>query len=199
MTAEAYPLQWPVGRKRTSQWSREPAKFDVSFVRARDNIVREIELLTGTRRGWGSDAHLVISTNVALRLDGLPLAKQRQPDDVGVAIYFSYKKREMSFACDRWQKIEHNMQAIGKTIEALRGIDRWGTGDMLEAAFTGFLALPAPTAANWRTVLDVSVGWTRAQVEHKYRRLRSDAHSAGDTDRFMAINAAWEAAQKELA
>lgn len=199
MTAEAFPLQWPTGRKRTDRWSREPAKFDVTFTRARDNIVREIEMLTGTRRGWGNDAHLVISTNVALRRDGLPLANQRQPDDVGVAIYFTYKKREMSFACDRWQKIEHNMQAIAKTIEALRGIDRWGTGDMLEAAFTGFLALSAPVAASWRAVLDIPTGWNRDQVEHKYRRLRSEAHAAGDTDRFMAINAAWEQAQKDLA
>ena len=47
------------------------------------------------------------------------------------------------------------MQAIAKTIEALRGINRWGTGDMMEAAFKGFSALPAPdTNKPWREVLD---------------------------------------------
>lgn len=47
MTAEAYPLQWPAGRSRTAAGYREAAKFDVTFARARDNIVREIELLAG--------------------------------------------------------------------------------------------------------------------------------------------------------
>jgi len=193
VTAEAYPLQWPTGRKRTEYRRREAGKFDVSFARARDNIVHEIHLLTGGR--YGPEAHLVISTNVALRRDGLPLASQRQPDDPGVAIYFTYKKREMSFACDRWLKIEHNMQAIAKTIEALRGIDRWGTGDMLEAAFTGFLALPAPTGVSeqhWSIVLGVDAHIPTGDLIDWYRKLRSDAHRAGDTARFMAVNRAYE-------
>jgi hypothetical protein len=144
VSAEAYPLQWPQGRARTNQWGREHAKFDVSFARARDNIIREVTLLAGGR--YGPDPQVVISTNIPLRRDGLPLAGHRAPDDPGVAVYFLYKKRQMSFACDRWYKIEHNMQAIAKTIEALRGVARWGTGDMLEAAFTGFTALPPPAA-----------------------------------------------------
>lgn len=125
MTTEAYPLSWPAGRARTERWRRERAKFDVTFARARDNIIAEIGRLAGRY----PDPQVVISTNIALRRDGLPLAGQRQPDDHGVAVYFLYKKRQMSFACDRWEKIEHNMQAIAKTIEALRGIARWGTGD----------------------------------------------------------------------
>jgi hypothetical protein len=131
--ATAFPLQWPSGRPRTEHWRREQAKFDVTFARARDNIVAEIGRLAGRY----PDPQIVISTNIALRRDGLPLANQRQPDDPGVAVYFLYKKRAVAFACDRWVKIEHNMQAIAKTIEALRGIARWGTGDMLAAAFTG--------------------------------------------------------------
>jgi hypothetical protein len=198
VTAEAFPLQWPAGRKRTEHWRREAARFDTTLGRARDNVVREVELLTGGR--LGPESNLVLSTNLELRRDGLPYANQRQPEDTGVAIYFTYKKREMSFACDRWLKIEHNMQAIAKTIEALRGIDRWGTGDMLEAAFTGFLALPAPTApAPWRSVLSVSATALLPEVEAAYRNLRSIAHRSADTDRFMAVNAAWEQAQRELA
>lgn len=191
MTAEAYPLQWPQGRKRTDHWQREHAKFDVSFARARDNIVAEVKLLAGGR--WGPDPMTVISSNVALRRDGLPLANQRQPDDVGVAVYFLYKKRQMSFACDRWLKVEHNMQAIAKTIEALRGIARWGTGDMLEAAFTGFMALPAPGAAKeWWEVLGVSRHCTRDDISAAYRRLASINHPdrGGSATTMAAINAA---------
>ena len=50
----------------------------------------------------------------------------------------------MCFACDKWRDVYDNIYAIGKTIEALRGIERWGTGDMVEQAFTGFVALPSP-------------------------------------------------------
>lgn len=200
MTHEAYPLQWPAGRKRTDRLQREAAKFDVSFARARDNIVNEVKLLAGGR--WGPDPMTVISTNVALRRDGIPLANQRQPDDPGVAVYFLYKKRQMSFACDRWQKIEHNMQAIAKTIEALRGIARWGTGDMLEAAFTGFMALAAPGALReWWEVLGVPRTCTREEVKAAYRVLASRYHPdkpGGSHERMAEINAAQDKALQEV-
>ncbi|WP_431276209.1 J domain-containing protein [Variovorax ureilyticus] len=191
MTAEAYPLQWPTGRARTERWRREPAPFDVTFARARDDIVREVELLTGTRH-YG-DAYVVISTNTALARDGLPLAGQRQPDDPGVAVYFTYKKRQMSFACDRWTKIEDNMRAISKTIEALRSIARWGTGDMLEAAFTGFEALPAPGAVRaWWEVLGVARHATKDEITQAYRRAAMDAHPdrGGSHDRMAELTRA---------
>lgn len=198
MTYEAFPLQWPAGRPRTDRWNREPARFEVSFARASDNIVHEVQLLAGGR--FARDPGTVISTNIALRRDGLPLANQRQPDDPGVAVYFLYKKRQMSFACDRWLRIEHNMQAIAKTIEALRGVSRWGTGDMLEAAFTGFVALPAPSAQrDWWDVLqcrrDAGVDIIRAQ----YRRLASEHHpdKGGAADQMSEINVAYNRAMLE--
>lgn len=200
MSIEAYPLQWPSGRSRTSQWSREQGKFDVSFARARDNIINEVKLLAGGR--WGPDPLTVISTNIPLRRDGLPLAGQRTPEDTGVAVYFLYKKRQMSFACDRWQKIEHNMQAIAKTIEALRGIARWGTGDMLEAAFTGFMALAAPGAARpWWEVLGVSQRASNDELREAYRRLRSEHHpdKGGSATRFDEVEQAYRKATEPVA
>lgn len=196
----AYPLQWPSGRKRTAQYAREHAKFDVTLARARDNIVAEITLLCGGR--YAPEPNIVISSNLALRRDGLPLAGQRQPDDPGVAVYFIYKKRQMSFACDRWLKIEHNMQAIAKTIEALRGIARWGTGDMLEAAFTGFAALPSPgTPKTWRETLGVSADiQDMSLVRAAYRMLASRHHpdKGGSHETMAELNAALSQAEKEL-
>lgn len=192
MSFDAYPLSWPAGRPRTDRWRREHAKFETTFARARDNIVREVQLLAGGR--WARDPQLVLSTNIALRKDGLPLANQRTPEDPGVAVYFLYKKRQMSFACDRWLKVEHNMQAIAKTIEALRGIARWGTGDMLEAAFTGFQALPAPGAAQeWWEVLGVSRTSSADEIKAAYRRLASIHHPdrGGSAERMAAINQAY--------
>ena len=200
MMFEAYPLQWPNGRPRTEAYNREDANFSVTLGRARDNVVREVTLLCGGR--YASDPQIVISTNLALRRDGLPLANQRQPDDVGVAVYFVYKKRQMSFACDRWRKIEHNMQAIAKTIEALRGIARWGTGDMLEAAFTGFAALAAPCAEKtWREVLGVAAHERDIDaVRAAFRRQAAEHHPdrGGSLERMAAVNAAWQQAKAEL-
>lgn len=193
--ADAYPLAWPEGRKRTSPYQREAARFDTSFARARDNIIREVHLLAGK---W-PDPLVVISSNIALRRDGLPLANQRQPDDPGVAVYFTYKKVQRCFACDRWKKVEHNMQAICKTIEALRGVARWGTGDMLDAAFTGFTPLPAPDAAfNWRDVLGPCDDLIDARAQ--YMKLRSLHHpdKGGGAVMFSRVQRAWEEASKEF-
>lgn len=194
---EAYPLYWPEGRIRTPQHKRERARFETGFARARDEVVRQIEMMTGRYEWMRREANIIMSTNVALRRDGLPLAGQRAPTDLGVAVYFTYKKRQMCFACDRWDKIEDNMQAIAKTIEALRGVARWGTGDMMEAAFTGFAALPAPgqaRARSWREVLgfDPHITVTEDMIDDKYRRLASVHHpdKGGTTEAFQELGAA---------
>jgi hypothetical protein len=198
---EAYPLYWPEGRKRLARWDRTDAKFDTSFARARDNIVREVQLLVGKY----TKLDVIISTNIPLRRDGLPLANYRAVEDTGVAVYFTYKKRQMCFACDRWLKIEDNMQAICKTIEALRGIARWGTGDMMEAAFTGFTALPSPSqmqAKPWREVFGYypNAMPNADQLRGDFRRLRSEAHpdTGGTTEKFDAVMKAKQAAEAEL-
>lgn len=197
---EAFPLYWPEGKQRTESWRRRRATFDAAFAKSRDEIVREIKLLTGS---W-PDPKIVISTNIALRRDGLPLANQRKPDDPGVAVYFLYKKAQRCFACDRWDRIEDNMQAIAKTIEALRGIERWGSGDMVDAAFAGFTALPppdapAPAGRPWWQVLGVQAHAPTADVQAAYRRLASDHHPdrGGSNERMAEINAAFDAFRRE--
>jgi hypothetical protein len=65
---------------------------------------------------------------------GRPYVGQRISDS-GAAVYFTRKGRDQCIACDKWDSVRDNLHAIGKTIEALRGIDRWGTGEMVDAAF----------------------------------------------------------------
>ncbi len=195
MTVEAYPLQWPVGRPRRDYWKRETSNFDTSMSKARDALFNELKLL-GTK-------HVVLSSNVPLRLDGKPYATFPAIKDPAVAVYFSYRDKQMCFACDRWNKIEDNIQAIRKTIEALRGIARWGTGDMLQAAFTGFAALPPPIVAGmkrpWWEVLGVVQNCTREQAKQAYRELASTHHpdKGGDPKRMSEINVAFEEALAE--
>ena len=164
---EAYPLHWPEGRERTSFHNREWGRFDVTSAQARDHLFAELERL-GAR-------YPVISTNIELRRDGLPYASRKEPDDPGVAVYFELKGRQHVFACDRYDKAWKNIRGIGKTIENLRGIARWGTGDMLERSFEGFAALPAPDAS-WPTVLGVSPDATEEEIKAAFREKVKTAH-----------------------
>lgn len=184
---EAYPLQWPAGRGR--QGRRERSRFNVSFAKARDELFNELRLMN-TRLP-------VLSTNVSLRRDGLPYANQPEPDDPGVAVYFSWKDRQMAFSCDRWDRVRDNVQAIRHTIAALRGLDRWGTGDMVEAAFTGFEALPPPS---WRADLGLTDNSSLADAERSYRTQARSAHpdAGGSEDAMMRLNAAIKQAREAL-
>lgn len=197
--AEAYPLYWPAGRPRTDRHRRARSKFETTFARARDELVRELKLL-GAR-------NVVLSTNIALRRDGLPLAGQRQPDDPGVAVYFSRTtkgvERQLCFACDRWEKVEDNVWAVCKTIDALRGIARWGTGDMIDAAFTGFQALPAPPVMvdrrAWWEVLGVDRDFEERNVHYRYLELSRRHHPdrGGDPKVMEEINSAYDDFKRE--
>lgn len=189
--ADAHPLYWPAGRPRTPGYQRAASKFETTFARARDDLMRELKLLGAT--------NAVLSTNVALRRDGLPLAGQRQPDDPGVAVYFTRKKRQLCFACDRWRTVEDNIWAVVKTIDALRGIARWGTGDMIEAAFTGFTALPPAAGAGppkpWWIVLGFAgvpaLPIAAAEVQAAYRReqLRRHPDRGGSAEAWHELTA----------
>lgn len=171
--ATAFPLQWPAGRPRTT--CRTVARFDTSFAQARDGLATELERL-GAKRP-------ILSTNIELRLDGQPYAGSANPPDPGAAVYFTYKGKSYAFACDRWRHVEDNIQAIRKTIEALRGIARWGTGDMMEAAFTGFAQLPEKTGPDCWDILGIPVHTaTETGILQAYRELAKKCHpDAGGT------------------
>ena len=172
---EAYPLHWPEGRARTPAHKRQWSRFKTSFTVAVRQVNTELQRL-GAK-------NIVISTDVPLRNDGLPRASAKPPEDTGIAVYFEYKGMKMCFACDRWNKVYDNVYAVAKTIEAMRGIERWGTGDMVAAAFTGFVALPP--ANDWRKILGYPE--SAAQVESTYRKLAKTVHpDAGGSDAAMA-------------
>lgn len=193
MTVERHPLCWPAGRPRTRRPQR--AQFKTTLGLARDTLIGEIQRLGGTG--------LIISTNVPTRKDGEFYASAKRPDDPGVAVYFDYNGAPHCFACDQWDRLQDNVQAIRKTIEALRGIARWGSGDMMERAFTGFAALPDPGSAggeHWSTVLGVTSDASDDDVQAAYRRARSAAHTdreTGDNVAFHRVQTAWEQARQE--
>jgi hypothetical protein len=151
---QAYPLQWPNGRPRTELWKREASRFDST-----PDIARRMMLAECDRMGGRNP---IISTNVALRRDGQPYASRKPPEDTGVALYFTRKAEQVCFSCDRYLEVWENMRAIQKTIEAMRGIERWGAHEVLDQMFRGFTALPSPEAATtappraWWSILGVA-------------------------------------------
>jgi len=184
---EAYPLQWPVGRPRTKRPER--SRFNVSFADARDSLFNELRLM-GARLP-------VLSTNISLRRDGLPYANQPEPEDRGIAVYFEWKGRQMAFGCDRWDRTRDNVQAVRHTIAALRGLDRWGTGDMVESAFTGFEALPPPE--QWWNVLECAPDSPAEAVHSAFKEKALSTHPdrGGSTEAFQRVQRAY-AQSKEM-
>lgn len=192
---DAYPLQWPAGRTRTEAHKREWGRFkglpgDIA-VGLRDEIQR-----MGGRQA-------VISTNRPVRRDGLPYASAKEPDDPGVAVYFERNGDRVCFACDQYDRVWKNMRAIQKTIEAMRGIERWGSKEMLDRAFTGFAALPPPDAPieapgpnalprPWNDVLGVAANAPWSEIRSAYRERMREASDAEKT----SINLAYDQAKK---
>lgn len=188
----AYPLFWPDGWPRTVGYAVRRSRYgDHSLAEARNAISGQVRILGG--------ANLVISSNLELRNDGLPRSNQRQPIDRGVAVYFDYKDKPMCFACDSWSAVEDNFWAINLTIEAIRQIERAGASELLERAFRGFAALPAPTEAPWWDILGVSRNDDAATIRIAYlgRAKQNHPDVGGDVEKFRLVQSAYEAARLE--
>jgi hypothetical protein len=218
---EPFPLQWPEGWQRTKPSSRERSRFgfrstgQVSFSSARHDLLAELD-----RLGAGN---VVITSDLPTRHDGLPYANGRA-DDPGIAVWFVLANRKLGrteervFACDKWRTHAENMQAIAKSIEAMRGLERWGAGDVVQRAFAGFAALPAgsgeetiatppPRKRTWREVFEmfnvydaIPAADILAIARVRHRNAIKAAHpDVGGTHELAAeLNAALAEAEREL-
>ena len=197
-TAQRYPLSWPVGWKRTPPSQRRRAAF--SKITRTERVVNEqIVTSTGVRALTVADAiarlsgelarlgatYEILSTNVAVRLDGLPRSGQPGPDDPGAAVYFRLRGKPRALACDRWDRVADNIAAIAQHIDALRRIERYGVGTM-DQAFAGYAALP-PSAEEWWLVLGLDSSATLEDVELAFKRLAREHHpDVGGSQHMMA-------------
>lgn len=192
MITEGYPLQWPIGRARTDDWRRKGDPFKVPEGKVRSDLAKELRLM-------GVD-DFVISCNLMIRNDGLPYQNQRQPEDPGVALYFIRKGQEICISCDQYAKINTNLRAIGKTVEAIRGMERWGTEEMVDRAFTGFTALPESIIMGehvsdvWHEVLQVLQTADYEIVKAAYNRMLHKSHpdTGGSDFEFQRVQNAWK-------
>lgn len=93
------------------------------------------------------------------------------------------------------------MRAIGLTVAALRGIERWGSSDMLERTFGGFAALPEQSSTGWWQHLGIPRESTLEQIQVRWRELVKVYHPdhGGTPQRFQDLMEAFEQAKKEKA
>lgn len=194
MITEAYPLQWPNGwprtkspeRSRFGTWNSKPTVHE-----ATRSVIEEVRLLGGKS--------MIISSNMKLRKDGLPYSSQKDPDDTGMAVYFLWDGQQKVIACDKYDKTGCNLWAIAKTVNAMRGIDRWGCTEVLNRAFAGFAALPESTNSEsklWFEVLGVPISATEDEVKKAYRKkvmeFHPDSTTGGNEKKFMDVQEAYK-------
>lgn len=207
--AQAFPLSWPDGWPRQqSRLIKHPFKGgprELTFDRARWLLRDELGRLKA--------AGVKLSTNVPLRQDGEAYAEaaRRRMDDPGVAVYFVLKGRPMVMAQDRYADVAANIRSLALAIDGMRTMERHGGATMMERAFEGFAALPAPDGVMpkrpWWVVLnhsdneearaDLSVG----EVLERYRTLARKRHpdADGGSDAAMSeLNVARDEAVRAL-
>lgn len=192
---ERYPLYWPEGWQRTPGARRREASYKVTFEKARTDLNKELRLL-GAR-------HVVLSTNIPLRKDGQPYANWREPEDPGVAVYWTLKGKPQVMACDKWSKVRHNLRAVGLAVGALRMLDRTGASEIMERAFQGFNALPSQGGEeHWRATLGfepedvVTLDTLRTRYHALVKKYHPD--QGGSAEQFRKLQRAFEQAREEL-
>lgn len=220
---DAYPLTWPAGWRRIQESQRAAASFGRQEAvyrddRGADGISRRVHayntkkrlsvadaidrvLLALDRMGCSRDL-VVVSTNVPVRLDGLPRSGAAEPKDPGAAVYWrvDYGRATRCMAIDRYTRVADNLAAIAGTLEAMRSIERYGGASILDRAFTGFQALAAPEQ-DWQVLELEGPPRSRADVMEAYRRLASKHHpdKGGDAATMARINSARDRLLEELA
>jgi hypothetical protein len=141
------------------------------------------------------DWRVIISTNIPLRRDGLPYSNQKEPEDTGAAVYWRNRKdKQLVLACDKYDTVGDNLYAIGKTIEATRGIERWGSVTA-EQAFAGYARLPEKTGPSCWEILGISPPGTvsypinESVILKAYRDKAQKTHpdSGGSSEAFAAV------------
>lgn len=182
----SYPLSWPVGWKRF-EGCRSTSRF--GHHGNRPSVAKGTKLVLDELRLMGvPDYQVVISTNIQLRLDGLPYSNQAKINDPGAAAFWRDGEKRLVIACDRWATVGENLYTIGKTIEATRAIERWGAVTT-EQAFAGYAALNEKTEPSCWEILQIVPPATEQQILDAYRRMARSTHpdNGGSAEEFSSV------------
>src|SRR5260221_2077954 len=108
----AFPLSWPMNWPRTQRQhvreSRFKGRWNMNTGRTKHSVERVRRELADELQRLGAQ-NPILSTNVKLRIDGLPFSNQTQPEDRGAAGYFTLQRHSGSLAYDRWDRVADNI------------------------------------------------------------------------------------------
>lgn len=191
---DAFPLHWPLGYKRTSEGQRIRSPFKQSMETTQKFIRRQIDLLGA--------AGMIISSNIPVRKDGGLYTDymSRKIDDPGVAVFFrlgSAGEGYVSMCCDQYMTVWENLYALGKSIEAIRALERYGCSEFMQRVFTGFKELPLETSGRpWWEVLNVHRMASASEIRQAYLVKAKAAHpdAGGSPEEFIKVQKAYEEA-----
>lgn len=207
MPTSSYPLAWPAGKSVTRSRRRSPFGRNHTVTSGIEDIRRNLKLM-GAR-------NVVVTSNLPMRNDGQPSGSASIPSDVsrGVAVYWTVDNNPHVLACDVYFRVEENLRAIALSLEAMRGIERWGAVQAAQM-FQGFQSLPAGDAVvaqrPWRDVLAEGGAFPAglpaadqlAIAKARYRRMiqqvHPDAGAAADMAATQELNQAMADAEAEL-
>lgn len=191
---ESFPLHWPLGFKRTPAGQRIRSPFKQTMEASQRFLRLELERLCA-----GAP---VISTNIPVRKDGGMYVEymSRKMEDPGVAIYFrmgSQADGYTSMCCDQYLTVWENTYALGKSIEAIRAIERYGCSEFMSRVFSGFKELPMETAGSpWWEVLGIPRSSSQTEIRAAYLEKAKQSHPdrGGTGAEFIRVQKAYEEA-----
>ena len=168
-----HPLCWPEGWRRIVAANRKNPQFrqdgkPLSVATACDRVEEQLEQFNAS--------NVVISTNIEPTLSGRPRSSKPEPADPGVAVYWEVKGQKRCMAIDRYVTVAGNLAALAATLDAMRAIDRHGSAEILDRAFTGFAQLPPPSSEAWWVVLDLERNAKEETIRSKARLLLGRYH-----------------------
>jgi hypothetical protein len=184
MSATAHPLQWPKNWPKTEV--KQDSRFRQTLSAALTKLKRECHLLGGKE--------LVLSSNYTLGTE--------HPKESGVVAYFNLDQKPIAIPCDRWRAVEDNVYAIAMTIEAMRGMERWGAKHMITAMFSGFKALPQKASGippHEILGLEANRQYTEAEITSAYKRKAMTEHPdkpTGSNEKWAALREAHDLMQQ---
>jgi len=212
--SERYPLSWPAGWKRTG--ARKAAQFgktrkelhsesgEIRYAgKSRLSIEDSFERVEMELRALKIDeASVIISTNVPVNMRGIPRGDRGEPNDPGVAVYWTQKGKKQCMAIDAYLRVADNLAAVAATLDAMRAIERHGGAQILERAFIGFAALPSSTRRSWREVLGFGDSTpSREKLQERFLEMARLLHpdkAPGKHEQMAELNAARDEALREL-
>ncbi len=204
------------------QWPGEPTKErrNATF---RSNYLKTLDLLEHELRKIDAREIVVEAfyRDDQIRNDGWPKANQK-PAHPGVILSFKkpagprflkdgqwkIKLTPLSFPCDTYIHIEHNIHAIALSLEALRAVDRYGVTKRSEQ-YAGWKQIEAPPLTGFNSTEDAAAFMVAQQdtptpayqviadaalrqeiYRRAARRLHPDNDRTGNHDLFVKLQQA---------